>query len=85
MLAYPLPSCTNKCKSTKVANNDVISYFEQRLLQKPSTAAKLALTLLRLSNRTKFTMAMRHSQFVAVSRCSILTPAGPTKGQLYEA
>ncbi|OIP49982.1 MAG: hypothetical protein AUK31_05300 [Fibrobacteres bacterium CG2_30_45_31] len=25
------------------------------------------------------------SQFVAVSRCSILTPAGPTKGQLCEA
>ncbi len=76
MLACPLPSCINKCVSTKVANNSVIRHFEQRLLQKPSTTAKLALPLLRLGNRTKFTMAMCHSQFVAVSRCSILTPAG---------
>jgi hypothetical protein len=64
---------------------NALRHFEQRLLQKPSTTAKLALPLLRLSNRTKFTMAMCHSQFVAVSRCSILTPAGPTKGQLCEA
>ena len=63
-------------QARKVANNAVIRHFEQRLLQKPSTTAKLALPLLRLGNRTKFTMAMCHSQFVAVSRCSILTPAG---------
>ena len=31
------------------------------------------------------TIAMCHSRFVAVSRCSILTPAGPTNGQLGEA
>ena len=30
-------------------------------------------------------VANGHSQFVAVSRCSILTPAGPIKGQLCEA
>ena len=33
-------------------------HFERRLLQKPSTTAKLALSLPRLSNRTKFTIAM---------------------------
>jgi hypothetical protein len=63
-------------QARKVANNGVIRHFEQRLLQKPSTTAKLALPLLRFGNRTKFTMAMCHSQFVAVSRCSILTPTG---------
>lgn len=52
MLACPLPSCINKCVSTKVANNSVIRHFEQR------------------------TFAMCHSRFVAVSHCSILTPAG---------
>jgi len=37
------------------------------------------------TNLHEFTMAMYRGQFVAVSRCSILTPAGPTKGQLCEA
>jgi len=53
-----------------------IRRFERRLLQKPNTTAKLALPLLRLSNRTKFTITKSRSRFVAVSRCSILTPAG---------
>jgi len=43
-------------------NNGVICHFEQRLLQKPSTTAKLALPLPRFSNRTKFTLAMCHSR-----------------------
>ena len=90
MLAYPLPSCINKCVSTKAVNTGCIDafgirfgasimianefsiamlglnalrHFERRLLQKPSTMAKLALALLRLSNRTKFTMAMCYWQF----------------------
>jgi hypothetical protein len=32
-----------------------------------------------------FSIAIYYSQFVAVSRCSILTPAGLTKGQRCEA
>jgi hypothetical protein len=69
----------------RVLDLNALRHFERRLLQKPSTTVKLALALLRLSNRTKFTIAMCHSQFVAVSRCSILTPAEPTDGQLGEA
>jgi len=54
---------TKQEQERKVANNDVIRHFEQRLLQKPSTTAKLALPMLRLGNRTKFTIAMYHSRF----------------------
>jgi len=42
---------------------NALRHFERRLLQKPSTMAKLALALLRLSNRTKFTMAKYRSRF----------------------
>jgi len=53
-------------------------HFERRLLQKPNTAAKLAVPLLRRVTGLWSTMAMLcYSQFVAVSRCSILIPAGP--------
>ncbi len=54
---------TEQEQKRKVVNNDVISHFERRLLQKPSTTAKLALPMLRLGNRTKFTIAMCHSRF----------------------
>jgi hypothetical protein len=47
------------------------------------TIAILGLSALRHFEQR--TMAMRHSQFVAVSRCSILTPAGLTRGQRGEA
>ena len=36
--------------------------FERRLLQKPNTTAKLALPLLRLSKRTKFTITKSRSR-----------------------
>jgi len=56
-----------------IAIANALHHFEQRLLQKPSTTT------------AKFTMTMCHRQFVAVSRCSILTPAGLTRGQRCEA
>jgi hypothetical protein len=61
---------------TQSVHNGVISHFEQRLLQKLNTTVKLALPLLRQATGLSSTMVMCHNQFVAVSRCSILTPAG---------
>jgi len=55
-----------------VANNDVIDAFGIRF------GASIMIA-------NEFAIAMCHSRFVAVSRCSILTPAGPTNGQLGEA
>jgi len=45
-------SMTEMQAMTRSVNTGGISHFERRLLQKPNTAAKLALPLLRLGNRT---------------------------------
>ena len=74
-------SMTEMQAMTQSVYNDVIDAFGTSI----TIANKFAIRVLGFCNRTKCTIAMFHSRFVAVSRCSILTPAGPTKGQLCEA